>query len=595
MRAGITLLLLWLCGLLLPVIGLTGCQSASKPDASGVPPSPAPVSPGLFRNIAAEAGIDFKHDAGLSGQFKFIETTPGGCALLDYDQDGRLDLFLAQSGPIPGATPSGPRPTCRLYQNETEGDAVRFRDVSAEAGLDRDFGYLQGVAAADYNNDGYPDLYLTAYGGNHLLKSVPGATPGSRRFVDVTAEAGVGDADRGPRWATSAAWGDYDNDGWLDLYVCHYVRWTPQTDPVCVNRAGQRAYCTPTQYEPETGRLYRNLGNGKFQDVSAQTGIQAKRGCGLGAVWLDYDLDGRLDLYVANDLNPNLLFHNRGGRFEETGVEAGAAYGEEGEAHSGMGIAVGDYDGDGREDLYVTNFSGQTNSLFRSEGVSLFTHSTRAAGLAAPTYHRLAWGVAFADLNGDGWLDLFVGNGHVNPDIEQMNMGVRYEQPKGVYRNRGDATFEDISAQAGDATRPTVTRGLAVGDVNNDGKLDFLACNLDRPAELLLNVSPDTHRFLTIRLVGRKSNREGIGARVRVTAGGREQTAFCRASYSYCASSDPRLHFGLGTSEEVASIEIRWSSGATETIRTVDGKPIPTNAFLVITEGKGAARDGRIR
>jgi hypothetical protein len=560
-----------------------------------MPPTSASVAPGLFRNIAAGAGIDFKHDAGLTGQFKFIETTPGGCALMDYDQDGRLDALLAQSGPIPGATPSVPRPTCKLYRNETEGGEVRFRDVSAEAGLERDFGYLQGVAAADYNNDGYPDLYLTAYGGNRLLKSVPGASAGSRRFLDVTAEAGVGDADRGPRWATSAAWGDYDNDGWLDLYVCHYVLWTPQTDHVCVNRAGQRAYCTPTQYEPDVGRLYRNLGNGRFQDVSVQTGIQAKRGRGLGAVWLDYDQDGRLDIYVANDLNPNLLFHNRGGRFEEMGVEAGAAYGEDGEANSGMGIAVGDYNGDGREDLYVTNFSGQTNSLFRSEGSSLFTHSTRAAGLAAPTYHLLAWGVAFCDLDRDGWQDLFVGNGHVNPDIEQMNIGVRYEQPKGVYRNRGNGTFEDISMQAGDATRSTVTRGLAVGDVNNDGKLDFLACNLDRPAELLLNASPDTHRFLTLRLVGEKSNRDGFGARVRVTAGGRTQTAVCRASHSYCASSDPRLHFGLGTTEKVDSIEIRWPGGATETIRLIEGKPILTNAFLIITEGKGAARDARIR
>jgi hypothetical protein len=595
MRTRIPLALGWHGGVILALISLTGCQNAPGPGSPGVPPPPAPSSPGLFRNIAAVAGIDFKHDAGLSGQFQFIETTPGGCALLDYDQDGRLDAFLAQSGPIPGASASRPRPTCRLYRNETEGGEVRFRDVTAEAGLDRDFGYLQGVAAADYNNDGYPDLYLTAYGGNRLLKSVAGAASGSRRFLDVTAEAGVGDTDQGPRWATSAAWGDYDYDGWLDLYVCHYVVWTPKTDRVCVNRAGQRAYCTPTQYEPDVGRLYRNLGNGRFQDVSLQTGIQAKRGRGLGAVWLDYDLDGRLDLYVANDLNPNLLFHNRGGRFEETGVEAGAAYGEEGEALSGMGIAVGDYSGDGREDLYVTNFSGQTNSLFRSEHHSLFTHSTRAAGLAAPTYHRLAWGVAFADLDRDGWQDLFVGNGHVNPDIEQINLGVGYEQPKGVYRNRGDGTFEDLSAQAGDATRVTVTRGLAAGDINNDGKLDFLACNLDRPAELLLNASSDAHRFLTLRLVGAKTNRDGIGARVRVTAGGRTQTAFCRTSYSYCASSDPRLHFGLGTAQTVDSIEIRWLGGATQTIRLVEGRPIPTNAFLIITEGKGAARDARIR
>ncbi len=597
------LLILWI---LSKCVFLAGCHPTPATPKTGPATKPGGQAVlGPFRDIGEQAGLRFRHDPGAAGQFRFVETTAGGCAFLDYDRDGKLDFFLVQSGPVPGTSAPGKRPLCALYHNEGTATAPRFRDVAAEAGLDQDFGYVQGVAVADYDNDGDPDLYLTAYGGNHLLRNEAGVrrkaqgvsspperdsrlTPhASRLFRDVTAQAGVGDADQGPRWATSAAWGDYDADGRLDLYVCHYCRWTPQTDVPCVNRAGQRTYCTPTQYEPDVGRLYRNRGNGRFQDVTHAARLDSVRGRGLGALWLDYNGDRRLDLYVANDLNPNLLFRNRGnGVFEESGLTTGVAYGSDGQALSGMGIAAADYDGDGREDLYVTNFSGQTNSLFRSAGQEEFRYSTQSAGLAGPTYPFLAFGVSFLDYDNDGNPDLVLGNGHVNPDIDQMGIGVTYAEPKGLFHNRGDGTFEDRSASSGDMLHPRVTRGLAAGDFNNDGRPDVLVNNLAGPAELFQNVDAAPGHFITLRLVGVRSNRDGIGAQARVTAGGRTRLAVSRASCSYLSSQDPRLHIGLGAVGRVDRLEVLWPSGQRDVYRNV-----PADHGYVVTEGKGYARE----
>jgi enediyne biosynthesis protein E4 len=563
---------------------LAGCPSSnSKAPVAAAQPSSA--RDGLFRDVAHQAGIRFAHDPGLTGEFRFVETTPGGCAFLDYDQDGRLDLFLIQSGPAPGSPPGRPRPACALYRNVGAKGYPRFKDVTADAGLAMDFGYAQGVAAADYDNNGTTDLYITAYGGNHLLQN-----DGHGRFVDVTAQSGVGDRDQGPRWATSAAWADYDGDGLLDLYVCHYCKWSVSADLKCVNRLGERTYCHPTQYPADTGRLYKNVGAGRFRDATHESGVDAVAGRGLGCVWLDYDGDGRPDLYVANDLSPNLLFRNTGGgTFKEVGLEAGAAVASDGQALSGMGIAVGDYDRDGHEDLYVTNFSGQTNSLFRNAGSGQFLHSTHAAGLAEPTHAFLAWGVAFLDYDLDGFPDIVTGNGHVNPDIDRTGIGVTYREPKGLFRNRRDGTFEETSARGGSLLEPVVCRGLAVGDVDNDGRPDILANNLGGPAQLLLNVAPAQGHFLTLRLVGTRSNRDAVGARIRILAGGREQIGYCRRNSSYASSSDPRLSFGLGAVTSVDRIEVLWPSGRKDLITEVEGRhPIPLDSFLALTEGKPA-------
>lgn len=571
---------------------LAGCRhgSAGAPTLHITPAAmthPAPGAPGLFADVASASGISFTERNGASGEYRFVETTPGGCAFLDFDRDGRLDVLLVQSGPVPGAAPVGQRPRCALYRNDGNHTAPHFTDVTKEAGLDHDFGYLQGVAVADYDNDGYPDIYLTAYGGNHLLHN-----DGRGHFVDVTAASGLGDTDQGPRWATSAAWGDFDNDGLLDLYVCHYCVWSPATDLHCVNRLGQRAYCTPNQYEPDAGRLYKNLGGGRFRDVTREAGLAGHKGRGLGAVWLDYDGDGRQDLYVANDLTPNLLFHNvGGGRFEEVGLRTEVAYSDSGEALSGMGIAVGDYDGDGREDLYVTNFSGQTNSLFHNSGSGAFHYSTTDAHLAAPTFDLLGWGVAFLDYDNDGWLDLVVGNGHVNPDIEQTSISVRYWQPKGLYRNNADGTFTDEAPHRGDMSTPRGTRGLAIGDFDNDGRVDVLANNQGQPAELFQNRDKDAGAFLTIRLVGTRSNRDGIGTRIRLTVGGRTLTRVCRRSFSFLSSSDPRVHFGLGAASRIERIEILWPSGHRDVYQSLNGRPLPANTFLAATEGRGLSKD----
>ncbi len=548
--------------------------------ASGCARQAPAAPPGLFQDVAPAAGIRFQHSNGATGQLEYIEMSGSGCALFDYDNDGRLDALLVQSGPLPGHV--GPRRNA-LYHNDGGQGTPRFTDVTAGSGLE-DAGYGQGVAVGDYDNDGFADLYLTAYGGNHLFRNLGG----TGRFADVTRSAGVGDTDQGPRYATSAAFGDYDADGRLDLYVCHYAPWTPATNKVCHDSHQLRDYCSPDVYDPDVHRLYHNLGGGRFEDVTRQSGIGSERGRGLAVAWVDDDGDGREDIYVANDMTPNFLWRNLGnGHFNDVAVEAGCAFTDAGLPLSGMGIGVGDYDNDGREDLFVTNFSNEPNTLYYNRGHGRFEDVSMQAGVALPHMQFLSFGCEFFDYDADGWQDLIVANGHVQLHAETSQAGVTYSERKQLFHNEGGHRFTEVTSGLGDLARPTVSRGLATGDVDNDGGLDFLVNNQNGPAQLFMNRSPHGH-WVSFTTTGTKSNREGRHARLTITAGGRRQTAEVRAGSSYASASDRRVYFGLGAATRVERLEVRWPSGARDS-----ASDLPADAFYAVTEGHGVAPAGK--
>jgi hypothetical protein len=549
--------------------------------ASGCARQAPAAAPGLFQDVAAAAGIRFHHSNGATGQLQAIEVTGSGCALFDYDNDGWLDALLIQSGPLPGHP--GPRRNA-LYHNDHARGIPRFTDVTTGSGLE-DAGYGQGVAVGDYDNDGFADVYITAYGGNHLFRNLGG----TGRFEDVTRGAGVGDTDHGPRYATSAAFGDYDNDGRLDLYVCHYCPWTPALNKTCHDSHDVLDYCSPDVYDPDMHRLYHNRGGGRFEDVTRESGIAGARGRGLAVAWLDYDGDGREDIYVANDQNANLLWHNLGhGRFRNEALEAGCAFSDSGLPLSGMGIGVGDFNNDGREDLYVTNFSNQPNTLYQNLGHGHFEDVSMEAGVALPHMQFLSFGCEFFDYDADGWQDLIVANGHVQLHSELTQAGVTYSERKQLFHNEGGQRFAEVTTNLGDLARPTVSRGLATGDVDNDGGIDFLVNNQNGPAQLFMNHSPRGH-WISFTTVGTRSTREGRHARLTITAGGRRQTAEVRSGSSYASASDRRVYFGLGAAARVDSIEVRWPSGAHDSARN-----LAADAFYTVTEGRGVGPAGKL-
>lgn len=546
-----------------------------------------------FVNVTNQAGIDFRHSNGAKGKFLLVETTPGGCAFLDYDQDGWQDIFLVQSGPTPDAPRSISRPPCKLYRNKGDGT---FEDVTQEAGFHHyNQGYAQGVAVGDYDNDGYPDIFLTGYGGCRLMHNETGRRKSQTRsfyplFEDVTEKAGVGDKDQGTRWATGAAWGDYDRDGNLDLIVLRYARWSPTEDKPCQNALGHRTYCSPEVYPGDSPRLFRGDGKGRFTDVSRQVGIDTVSGRCLGVVWLDYDQDGWSDIFIACDITPNLLLHNRQGRrFEEVGTRVGVAYGPDAATYSGMGIGVGDFDNKGWESLVVTNFSGQPNTVYRAIGQGRYVDATYATGIGQPSIRFLAWGVEFFDYDNDGWLDLVVGNGHVDPFVAETSYGTTYAERKLLFRNEGNGIFRDCVEDLGDLAEERVTRGLAVGDYDNDGRLDILDNSHNMPARLYRNVKRGG-RFVTLRLEGVTSNRDAVGAKVWVMAGGRRRMAEVRAGSSYASTSDRRLHFGLGRATHIEKIEIHWPRGLRQTFTN-----LPANHFYLLREGAYPILDPHIK
>lgn len=554
----------WVALLAAVVTLASGCGRRSR--AQGLSPAP------LFVDVATKLGIDFRHTNGARADLWMIEIGGSGCAFIDYDNDGYVDLLLLDSGPLPGGKGAAHN---RLYHNER---GQRFADVTAGSGLEHT-GYAQGVAVGDYDNDGFPDVFITGVGGNRLLHN----EGGTGTFRDVTGRAGVGDRDHGARYATSAAFGDFDGDGNLDLYVCHYCHWSPQTNRVCKNARGEKDYCSPDIYDADPDRLYRNRGDGTFEDVTRKAGLDRVAGRGFAVAWLDYDGDGHEDLYVANDLNPGFLWRNRGdGTFEEGAVRAGCAFADSGALLSGMGIGLGDYDNDGREDLFISNFSGRPNTLYRNLGSGRFADTSVAAGVALPHMPFLSFGCEFFDYDADGWKDLVVANGHVQLRVASTFEGVTYAERKQLFHNERNGKFHEVIRELGDLAHATVGRGLAVGDFDNDGRLDVLVNNQNGKAELFHNRVATGNHWVSFKTIGVKSNRDGYHAKVTVTAGGRRQYSEVRSGSSYASHSDSRVYFGLGSAAVVQQVEIRWPSRTRDLL-----KDVRADRLYVVKEGAG--------
>jgi len=525
-------------------------------------------------DITTQAGIRFQHVNGAAGKKWLPETMGSGCAFLDYDNDGRQDILL-----INGDTwdARGPHARMALYHNNRNGT---FTDVTATAGLELPL-YGMGVAVGDYDNDGYDDLFITAVGKSRLLHNVSNGQ-GGRKFVDVTAASGI--ADTG--WSTSAAWLDYDRDGQLDLFVCHYVRWSSQTDHFASLDGTHKSYARPTDYQGESCRLYHNLGNGRFQDVTRQAGILNSHSKALGVVVCDYDGDSWPDLFVANDTEPNFLFHNQGdGAFKEVGVESGIALSERGVSRAGMGIDAADTQHNGAFDVLITNFAGEQLTLYRRDASGLFLDVAGRAGVGNATQTYLGFGAFFLDYDLDGWSDLFITNGHIDDDIGRRDAGVTYAEPSLLFRNTGQGHFTDVSGQSGVAlTTPRVGRGAAWGDIDNDGSPDLLLMSNNGKAALLHNENHTGNGWIRLKLVGTTSNRDAYGARVRVTVGHETQTQEVHSGSSYLSASDRRLLFGLGKATQADRVEIRWPSGRVQPLGPI--QRMQTGQTLTVTEGR---------
>ena len=496
-----------------------------------------------YREVTAEAGIDFHHYNGAQGEYYYVETFGAGAAFFDADKDGWQDLYLVNGAYLSGEYPST-MPTNQFYRNKTNGT---FVDQTAESGAD-DQSYGMGCAAGDFDNDGDQDLYISNFGPNVMLKN-----DGLGHFEDITKKVGVGDG----RWGTSTGFLDFDNDGDLDLFVTNYVYFSLKSNISCV-RGTLNFYCEPTTYEPIADVLYRN-DEGRFVDVTKRAGIRAT-GRGLGVAFSDSDLDGDTDIYVANDGMPNFLYQNGGGRFIEIGLDAGVQFNEDGHAEAGMGVDFGDFDNDGFADLYVTNYSRETNTLYWNDGSGRFADFTAHLGLGEPSYLPLGFGTKFMDFDNDSDLDIFVGNGHVVDNITQLDNDLYYAQPDQMLRNQDGAHFEDVSTQLGaDFVVKGATRAAASADFDNDGDLDLLVTIVAQQPRLLRNDGGNSQHWIVLDLVG-ANQKDALGTRVTVTAGGTQQIRERQSGGSYLASHDPRLHFGLGTALR-ADIEIRWPNG----------------------------------
>ncbi len=508
-----------------------------------------------FTDQTQQAGIHFKHTNGASKEKYLPETMGSGGLFFDYNNDGHLDIYLVNSGALSGASQlyRDPNHTNVLYRNEGDGT---FVDTTAAAGLQQNYGYGMGCLAADYDNDGDADLYLTNFGRNQLYRN-----NGDGTFTDVTSHAGVGDGN----WSVSASFGDFDLDGHLDLYVVNYLQYQLETAHACFLQ-GIHIYCGPHEYPGARDTLYRNNGDGTFTDVTTRAMVH-NTGKGLGVLFTDYNNDGYPDIFVANDAVPDFLYqNNKDGTFTDVAITAGVAYNSEGRATASMGIASGDYDNDGVQDLFVTNFSLEINSLFRNNNDGFYTMTTFEAGLADPSFSKLGFGTQFLDADNNGALDLFVANGHVWDNVSEITPSLSYRQQCQIFRNTGTGQFIDQSETTGRFfKRSVVARGVAIGDYNNDGATDILVTCCGRPPILLRNDS-QTDNWVKIRLVGTESNRDGIGAKVWIRTD--ETTLFKEVTCggSYASGSERILHFGIGTQKTIQSIKVKWQNGNMQTL-----------------------------
>jgi enediyne biosynthesis protein E4 len=562
--------------------GLAGQQSIS--------PNSAGSSLPIFKEVAEQAGLKFQHYNGMTGKFYLPEITGSGAALFDFDNDGDLDVFLVQGNvlepntkapdtlfPWVGAQP----PQGRLFRNDLtiSKDGTRrlsFTDVTESSGIIAN-GYGMGVAVGDINNDGLPDLYVTNLGSNQMYLN-----KGNGKFVDVTKESGTDDL----RWSTSAAFFDYDRDGWLDLMIVNYADFSVTNSPSCYAATTARDYCTPRVFHAPGNRLFHNKGNGSFEDVTATAGVDKEFGHGLGIVTADFNNDGWIDMYVANDGDPNQLWINQGnGTFSNDALLAGAAINRNGQAEAGMGVDAGDFDGNGTDDIFVTHLMDETNTLYTNMNQGLFEDRTREAGLGMPGRRLTGFGTLFFDYDNDGWLDLFIANGAVQllPDLVRKKDPFPLGQPNQLFHNTGKGSFVEVTDQAGPEVQLIeVSRGAAFGDLDNDGDTDVLVTNNNGPARLYLNQIGNRNHWLGLKVTG-KSGRDMLGARIEVTVS--EKTVLrrrVRTDGSYLSASDPRVLVGLGNATQVPTVRVRWPDGSAE-----EWKDLKADRYINLKQGTG--------
>jgi enediyne biosynthesis protein E4 len=558
-------------------------------------PAPQPVPSGAkstkctgrqvpqLEDVSAKAGITFKHTSDPAKKY-IVESMSGGVILLDYDRDGWLDIYFTNAPSVEMAL-KGQKSRGALYRNNHDGT---FTDITDKAGLATPC-FAMGGAVGDYDNDGWPDIYVTCFGGNVLYHN-----NGDGTFSDVTAKAGVADG----RWSTGAAFGDYDGDGFVDLMVTNYVDFRLNDlpgfgkAPNCKYR-GIDVQCGPRGLKGAGDALFHNNGDGTFKDVSKEAGVDDPNGYyGLGVLWADFNNTGKPDIYVANDSTPKFLYKNEGqGKFKDIGIESGTAVSEDGSEQASMGIAIGDYNHTGRPSLYVTNFSDENDLLYRNDGNWNFSEVSFASGAALPSLPFVKWGTSFADFDNDGWLDLITANGHVYPQVDTLPSGAGYREPKLLQLNQKDGTFCDASDQAGPALKEKrVSRGVAVGDLFNDGNMDVVISDLDGSPMILRNYGIPNRHWVSFELAGTKSNRLALNARIKIVAGGVTQTDEIHSGGSYLSQNDLRVHFGLGSTSKIDRVEVSWPSGASDII-----KDLAADQFYSILEGKGSVPAQQIR
>jgi hypothetical protein len=558
--------------------GMTGLASLSQ--LSGLralaAQGGAEAFPGFqFVDVTSRAGIQFQHNSGAFGGKFLPETLGSGCAFLDYDRDGWQDILLINGMDWPGHKKN--RSTLRLYHNNGNGT---FTDVTVHAGLDVEL-YGMGVAVGDYNNDGFPDILVTCVGQNRLFHNT-----GKGTFIDVTRTSGLGKREA---FSTSALWFDYDRDGLLDLFVCNYVKWSPERDVFCSLDGKHKSYCTPEAYRGETCWLFHNRGDGTFEDVTAASGIFDSSSKSLGVAMIDDNRDGWPDLLVANDTQPNKLYRNQGnGKFKDTAIEAGLAFSSEGKARAGMGVDVADFENSGAPGVAITNFDNEMTGLYRSNGKS-FDDIAAQSGVGMASKNSLGFGCAFLDANLDGWLDFAQANGHIDETVRNIRGNVGYAQPPQLFLNTGKGSFHDVAADlGGDFDQPKVGRGLACADFDRDGDLDLLITTNNGPAYLHRNDVTNGNHSIRFHLVGTKSNRDGIGAVVRIFAAGATQSRMVKSGSSYLSQSELPVTFGLEKRDRIERVVIDWPSGRTE-----EYKNLAAGRSYDCTEGKGiTSKDG---